>query len=558
MSEKTRVCCLNIEQDVVAYLRGLDFDVYDGSFGPKIRVGAYNNNNYYSRLLLNLDFPRNIQEYEVFLIDMANVKEIPYYEKDHIHRNITSGKAVYFYSSKPSTIFNPVPYESQYFRSELLQHIKRPRIKIIFQSKKEVVEYRHGEEFSRPMVSEYSNYELSANFASEELYGEDVVLTENELSKVIFQKYLKDISYCQTFYNRKDEKNYVPLLKSPTGDVVSYLFCSDKEIVFMLPQLHDKVPIINTLLNDVLFKNLSEYFPNNTNGSWKQKEEYYLPNHQRLLNEKETITKKYEKDIAQIDTEIKENNEKYLFLHNLLSEIGDNLVKAAIEYLQWLGFDNVVDKDTTAKDGLLEEDIQIELGEKGLLVIEVKGINGTSTDAECSQIHKIVHRRGKERGNYDVMGLYIVNNERNIEPLMRTMPPFNDTQIQDAINDERGLVYTWQLFNLYYNIENGFLSKEEARQRLLKPGLVDFTPNIQSIGVPYNILKDGSVICIELNGHRLAKGETVVFENNGRYERRTIINIQQDHKDVHCCDTGRVGIEVDQVVYKVKELFLLN
>ena len=155
-------------------------------------------------------------------------------------------------------------------------------------------------------------------------------------------------------------------------------------------------------------------------------------------------------------------------------------------------------------------------------------------------------------------GLYIVNNELSIEPLKRTLPPFNKVQIQDAINDERGLAYTWQLFNLYYNIENGVITKEEARHRLLKSGLIDFTPNLQFIGTPYNILKDGSVICIELNGVQLEKGDTIAFENNGRYEKRTIVNIQQDHKDVQECNNGRVGIEVDKAVTRIKELYLVK
>lgn len=557
MNEKTRICCLNVEQDVIAYLRGMEFDVYDGGFGPKIRVGEHNKSNYYSCLLLHPNFPENMHEYEVFIVDMANVKEMPYFEKDHICRNVSSGKAMYFYSSSPSTIFNPVPYESQYFRSKLIQHIKRPRIKIIFQAKKEVVEYKFGESHNYPEKSKHCNYELSANFALGDLYGEDVVLAENDLSKMIFQNCLKDVKYCQTFNNRED-KDYVPLLKSTTGDVVSYLYCSDVEIVFMLPQLSNKVQIIKTLLNDVFFKELSEYFPHNTYGKWRDNAQYFLPNHQMLIEKKEKIKKEYDEKLQLIDEQIKKNEEEYSFLHDLIIESGDKLVNATIKFLRWLGFENVIDKDTTAKNGLLEEDIQVDMGEDGLLVIEVKGINGTSTDSECSQIHKIVHRRGKERGKYDVKGLYIVNNERNVEPLKRTMPPFDSTKIQDAVNDERGLAYTWQLFNLYYNIENGFITKDEARRRLLNPGLVDFTPNFQNIGTPYNILKKGFVICIELKGLLIEKGDIVAFESKGRYEKKTIICIQQEHKEVQRCDTGKVGIEVDKAISNVKELYLVK
>ena len=559
MNNKTRICCIDTSDDISEYLVSQGFDVYNGSFGSRIYVGAYNSKNPWSSLLLNYIFPNNIQEYELFIIDMNNTKIVPYQESDHQHTNITNGKASYFFSQEPSTVFNPIPCSAHIFKQSSSIHRKRPMIKIVFQAAKEKVEYMYGESsyLAKQNKYRYSNYDFTHDHTSESLSGMDVVVADNDISKTIFKKNLDQISYFQTFYC-KQKDIFLPLLKSANGDVVSYLYKSNDEIVFMLPQVKDKISLLKDLFYEVLYKNLSDYFPNVITESWKQKKEYFLPNHQQLLDEKEDLTNKYKESLDRIEHQIKENESQYAFLHRILTGSGDDLVKATIDYLKWLGFSNVVDKDTTVENGLLEEDIQIDLGTEGLLVIEVKGINGTSTDAECSQIHKIVYRRGKERGKYDVRGLYIVNNELSIEPLKRTLPPFNKVQIQDAINDERGLAYTWQLFNLYYNIENGVITKEEARHRLLKSGLIDFTPNLQFIGTPYNILKDGSVICIELNGVQLEKGDTIAFENNGRYEKRTIVNIQQDHKDVQECNNGRVGIEVDKAVTRIKELYLVK
>ena len=127
--------------------------------------------------------------------------------------------------------------------------------------------------------------------------------------------------------------------------------------------------------------------------------------------------------------------------------------------------------------------------EDGLLVIEIKGIGGTSTDGQCSQIEKIKNRRMQERRNFDVFGLYIVNHQRYQPPLLRENPPFKREQIQDAENDKRGLLTTWQLFNLYFSIKNGCISKEEARKALLKYGLIEFSPqNCVSLGEPVKIL----------------------------------------------------------------------
>ncbi len=193
---------------------------------------------------------------------------------------------------------------------------------------------------------------------------------------------------------------------------------------------------------------------------------------------------------------------------------------------------------------------------KGLLIIEVKGLNGTSKDSECSQISKIRHRRCKERNRFDVYALYIVNNERNVEPLKRTIPPFNDNQIQDAINDDRGLMYTWQLFNLYVNIENGFISKEDARNCFIQTGLVGFTPTLKELGTPYKFYQNHTVICVELNNNTIHVGDTLAYENDGRFHSIKVIEIQQEGKSFDEIANGKVGINVDQAVPEIKMLYL--
>lgn len=143
--------------------------------------------------------------------------------------------------------------------------------------------------------------------------------------------------------------------------------------------------------------------------------------------------------------------------------------------------------DEEVKEGEdFQEDLQIHLANNELLIIEVKGLHGTSKDNECSQISKIELRRIYERKYSNVYALYIVNNERGKEPLKRQMPPFTETQIKDAEFAHRAMAYTYQLFNLYFEIETGIISKEEARNALFQNGLVDFRSNFKSIGKPYD------------------------------------------------------------------------
>lgn len=90
-------------------------------------------------------------------------------------------------------------------------------------------------------------------------------------------------------------------------------------------------------------------------------------------------------------------------MHKLLTATGDELVEACLEYFKWLGFKDVIDKDKELDKEFNEEDIQINTEDKGLLLVEIKGINGTSTDAQCSQIFKNVFAEGKN--NKDLMSL---------------------------------------------------------------------------------------------------------------------------------------------------------
>lgn len=564
---KTKICCLNIEKTICTEL-SKTFDVYNGSLGSIIDVASSNNQAGYTYLLLNYNFPENIHEYEVFISDLGNKNIIKYWKEDHRHQNIIGNSAYYFISRHPATRFNPIPYSCAIL-NETIKKTKnsRPIINIIFHSEKQSIEYTiknimlsHSEE-----NIEETNYSFTTDFTSEALYGKEIQICDNQIAKTLFGKFTDEIEYHQTFEHPKIKDNttnqyvpdedFIPLLKNKHGQIISYIWFSEQEIAFMLPQLKSKKQLLEILFKEVLFQYYSEYFPEIETKSWKHNRQYYLPEQQRLEKEKQETTKKYQEEIDRIDKELETAANKYKFLHDILIETGDKLVKSVITYLKWLGFDNAIEKDKTAAEGLFEEDIQIDLGEKGFLIIEVKGINGTSKDSECSQISKIKHRRCKERNKFDVFALYIVNNERNIEPLKRTIPPFNDNQIKDAKYDERGLLYTWQLFNLYFNVENGFISKEDARNRFLQTGLIDFTPTLKELGKPYKFYQNHTVICVELQNNPIHVGDTLAYEKDGRYYPITIAEIQQDEKTISEASDGKVGIKVDEKVPEIKMLY---
>ena len=85
---------------------------------------------------------------------------------------------------------------------------------------------------------------------------------------------------------------------------------------------------------------------------------YRLPNEAELLAEKENIERSYKQELVTIEQQIQQNRAEYQFLHELLTESGGKLVKAVEMYLQWLGFDSVVNCDEVYA-GQNEEDLQV-------------------------------------------------------------------------------------------------------------------------------------------------------------------------------------------------------
>lgn len=568
--KKTKICAIDLEDDILSFLKKI-FEVFEGTMGAKIDTSQRINRYDSVRLLPNYDFPANIQEYDILIQDMGYQKVIPYSEEEHVKKYITGTDIFYLYSVYPETLFNPIPYSSKLLNIELQKHRERPLIKIIFQGKIYSVTYKKynaGENYTTGGGC-FTNYEHIQNYCGKtSLSGRDVIPCKNKFTQAIFGNTTVGYSYQQIYCHpttwensvRKNE-HFIPLLTTRAGDIISYFYMDKYDITIMLPQSENKLELLKNVFNELLYINFSEYFPFIEAAAWKNTPMYFLPNQQELLDKEKQLMKKYQEDLSKIESQREANSKQYSFLHSLLTDTGDNLVKAVIDFLQWLGFSNIVDADTTKKEeDIFEEDIQVDLGDAGLLIIEVKGINGTSTDAQCSQIHKIKFRRCEERGAFDVYALYIVNNERNIEPLKRTRPPFKDVQIKDAQKDKRGLAYTWQLFNLFFDIENGFISKAEARESLINAyGLVDFPPtNLCELGVPYNYYKKNTVICIEIKELIIKPRDYFAYRQNDRWHKTRIVSIEENGQVIDETSNGRYGFEVEKAIPNNVCLYLIQ
>lgn len=353
------------------------------------------------------------------------------------------------------------------------------------------------------------------------------------------------------------DPSYVPLVLSNNDELVSYYRMLDNSGIFFFPDIEDKGAFLEEFITQIAPNYLPHLFPTIVKNSWLEEHRYALPNQQKLLEEKELLLQKHKRELKDKEKDISDNKLKYSFLQDLLTETDDNLVQALIIFFKWLGFSNVKDADTIEGRKLKEEDILIET-EKGIILIEAKGIGGTSKDEECSQVGKIKARRERQREKFDVTAHYIVNHQRHLPAEKRKHPPFTPHQISDAEYESRGLITTWDLFNLYFAIEEGIISKEEAIFAFDKTGYIDFIPNYWiKLNKPKEYFQKNTIAIIDLDkGTIVKKGDSVITLNDGKFGKHEVISVQLDGNDVEEAAFGEVGLKLSGSLIKGADTYL--
>jgi len=565
---RPKICCVDVDKSSLDALTNNGYSIYKGSLGGIVNVPNKRRDEYH-HLLLDYDFPINFHEYDILILDLTNEVKKDFKPVEITDRQTRSQKILSLICSFPTTVFDPRPLTSSILGKRVREVKNRKFIQIVFASEQYEVDYEVVE-----ITNEYPQRHPNEKH---QLYDFDYLPlgtartgTEASILNVrddiyqLLNKHINELTYEQTFHhptvwNSKESKNVLsedvfPLMKNINDEIISLVQFEGNFITFVFPNFKNKKDFLTDFLKNVLPSLYPEVFPFSTQFKWIENAEYYLPNHKELLEEQNDLRTEFEKNLLAIESKIEDNTKKFSFLHALITETGDKLVSSVFSFLKWLEFKNVIIKDEQSTS-LKEEDVQVEL-DNGILVIEVKGIGGTSTDGECSQVSKIKHRREKERKSFDVFALYIVNHQRYLPPLNRTNPPFNEQQIADAISDERGLLSTWQLFNLYNEINAGLISKEEARSQILQFGHVTFKPKLSAnIGQPKEILKGGMVVILDILNTEIKVNDTIIVEKGGAYTKTKIISLQLDDKAAQKATNGEVGIKLDMKISKNSTLW---
>lgn len=557
-----QVLLFDCSEDVYKGLLERRYNVKKASFGKDIKVDF--NSEREVRVPIFPDVPRNMHEFEIFVVDMCGIdeaielKDIPNDYKarvttklqkpnDILYTSALTSKYIFRKGEKPTKGLYIV-FEGDFMHSkhQLYDAVERT--------------YSTESGYTYDFFRNICNYSIETQRRNGK---RTVVLEETSLGRILAKyndsffylvKFEHPIIYDEDLKTTVKRDDFVPLVLNDSEEIVSYICCSEDNIILVLPQTDLKRELLIELFEDYFPEIMPEFFPESTKLLWLSDPKYALPNTEAFEERKQAARQEYEEKAKQIEAEIKENNEEFGYLHDLLIETDNILVEAVIAWLKWLGFQNVINVDK--ERGTKHEDINI-IENDFVIIAEAKGIGGTSTDPDCSQISK--HRRRHEVANRGkgIYPVYIVNHQRYISPELRRNPPFTKDQIDYAVNDERGLVTTYQLFIWYRLINKGVFCKEEIRDVLRNSGLIPLVPlNYRFLGMIKEYLQIPRAFIIALDNVEVRIGDSLLFVKELDFQKADILSIQDEGKSVEKFSAGEAGIVVDAKIGKGFSVYL--
>lgn len=573
MKEHPRICLIDVDEETRRRLRERGYNCFNGTLGATVAISNTSQGDGKLCQLRNR-FPLNLHEYDIVVIDLRESQPVQYTEEDHLPGHIKGRQKSALVSAFPETLFDPRPMSANILASKLSGFLRRQSLLIIWAADDETIDYYPVEitpsGIQHLNAQAYSLYDFYTGCpARRSLTGKDTVVSRSQWPDL--DKLLRTHNTATVYdvvFSRPPKRStslikgqniseFQCLMKSSSGAIVSFAHRRNNNLTFLFPHIKEKAKFLLDLFANVLPGIAPDLFPLNTQLVWLSDPAYQLPNEGQLLNQKARLEEEHAGALRALIGKLERNRQEYSFLHDLLTASNNKLIKSVETFLLWLEFSNVINI-AEMSPGLGREDLRIE-DDRGVLAIDVKGIAGASTDADCYRIGEIRYRLSKERGQFDVSALYIANHQRYWPPAHRGNQPFTETQIRDAENDERGLVTTYDLFKLYFSISEGYVTKSAARDAFYKIGLVQFPPS-GAVRLPdiIELRRGGCSAVLEIRDLCVKVGDTILLDDVGRYKRTNILEIQVNGESVESAFAGEISIKLSIPAQQKTQLWLVQ
>ena len=128
---KTNVCCLDLPQDCINYLKSLDLNVYEGSLGSVFLFDWDKEIKNSLNVCSDINIPENLQEYHVIIVDTANHNKREYKGCEHEIRIKSEGERCII-CKRPLSVLDLRPLGTQLIDQKLSEINHRKLIEIVF------------------------------------------------------------------------------------------------------------------------------------------------------------------------------------------------------------------------------------------------------------------------------------------------------------------------------------------------------------------------------------------------------------------------------------------
>ena len=394
-----------------------------------------------------------------------------------------------------------------------------------------------------------------------EATGQDMSLVR-EIEKSswgrLLKRYVGGSRFLTTFgptCNLEPKANFVPLLRNKFDDTVGAILKPNKDgekgFILILPQLKDKGEFLTELLTEILPDWAPDLFPELVSGRWLTNLEYEIPEVSSLRTEIQRIRQTALQEVDEIEKRIQFEREKWGYLHELLRGTGDDLVDAVENTLNLIGFTKTtnVDKEIAAGREAIQkrEDLRIEVKSRPELVVEVRGISNLPSDEDCMGAEKHVYPRAKERGDFLVKGLTVINHERHLPPMERQNGKvFRGEVITNSIERQIGLVTTWNLYRLARSYLKLGWSHDQIEDSFYQSGPILPVPNhyeeLGKLGKVF-VRPAGTILGIELTDGEIMVGDRIAVELDNEFEEQPVESLKIKDQSVDKASAGdQVGV----------------
>lgn len=551
--DKPKIMLIDLPEIAYTTLTNEGYNVVKGSFGKPYKVPIASG---YQPVIPKATLP-NYSEQEIILINLTPPKTLDHPEGESLNPESEPD----IRTKCKSGIIDPRPSIMSMIQNDLNRILNHGGVFVIFSEPRQDTEYVWGKvEYQRLNIEkmlQMDNWSFLPIFSSQNIEityntGEEIKIPEYDLNIFKFLKtYSQKSQYTATFKpNYRIEDFWVPILFDKYGRTIGAIIkpTEIKGRILILPQINFDRDMISTLFKEVLPEISPHLFPHIEGSNWVERNEYELLPIIEYQKEIDSIQKKAQYDIKEIENKIQSEREKNYFLHGILTQTGEELVSSIKQTLNLFGFSKILDIDEEINNEFgksnKQEDLQIH-DISPTLLIEVKGLTSLPHESHTLQIIKYISRRMKDWKRTDVRGLSIINHQRIIPALDRdNKNVFTDAQIDDAIQNDLGLISTWDLFLLIKGLNRWNWDREKLRSIFYQKGKITrIPPFYKKIGKITNFYDRINIVSILIEENELKLNDKIAFVLDSDYLEETVSSLQVNNVSVKEAKIGEtVGV----------------